>query len=59
MSGQTSSFIPFRNHNLNLNLMMIGFSGMVGIVGMMGMSEISGITEMLIILGHTSSVIPF
>ena len=51
MSGQTSSFIPFRKHNLELILMMMGFSVMVGMSGM------SGITEMLIMLGKTSSII--
>ena len=31
MLGQTSSVIPFRNHNLELNR-MLGISGMVGIL---------------------------
>ena len=49
----TSSFLPFRNHNLELILMMMGISGMVGMSGMLGM------IEMLIISGQTSGVKPF
>ena len=56
MLGQTSSVIPFQNHNLELILMMMGIWGMVGLSGILGMSGMLRISGMS---GHTWSVTPF